>query len=153
MQRRLFLQASITVTQSLILVAAGMLKPRNLIGEWRADIFDAASLADAMQRLTGALPVHKTDAITLELPAIVEDGRSVQVRVRSMLPGTEVITLLSEKNPNPVVGTFQLEPEMTPAIDTRIKMGGSGSVIALVRADGGFFSTQRRAKVTAGGCG
>jgi sulfur-oxidizing protein SoxY len=153
MQRRLFLKASLTAAEIAIVAALGLLTPRNVIGKWRADVFNASNPADALRRLTGGLPVKKTDAISLEVPAIVEDGRSVQIKVRSTLAGVDAITLLSEKNPNPVVGAFQLEPEVMPVIDTRIKMGGSGYVIALVRADGRFYSTQRRAKVTAGGCG
>lgn len=153
MQRRLFLKTSLTVAEAVILAAAGLLTPKKLIGEWQADIFHTSNLADAMQRLTGGRPTMDSDEIELELPAIVEDGRSVQVRVMSTLAGTDSITLLSEKNPNPVVGTFQLEPELTPTIDTRIKMGDSGFVIALVHANGRYYSTKKRAKVTAGGCG
>lgn len=46
---------------------------------------------------------------------------------------------------------------MTPAtegfISTRIKMGQSSNVIAVVKADGKLHSARKEVKVTIGGCG
>ena len=153
MQRRLFLKASLTVAQCSLLLASGLLIPKTVIGKWQADVFYAAALDKAMQLVTGGKPVSETDAITLQVPGIVEDGRSVQITVHSRLEGTDSITLFSEKNPNPAVGAFMLGPGLEPLIDTRIKMGGSGFIIALVHAKGKFYSARRPAKVTSGGCG
>jgi sulfur-oxidizing protein SoxY len=35
----------------------------------------------------------------------------------------------------------------------RVKMGQSSDVIALVKADGKFYTTKKEIKVTLGGCG
>jgi len=148
MRRRLFLKASLTAAQCSLLLSGGWLAPRAVIGQWRADAFHATDLETAIGQ-----PVSESERIELELPAIVEDGRSVQVSVRSRLAGTDSINLLSEKNPNPALSSFAVGDGLEPNIDTRIKMGGSGFVIALVHAGGRYYSTRQRAKVTAGGCG
>lgn len=153
MDRRLFLKTSFAAVEISLLLASGLLLPRRVVGEWQADVFHATALDEAMQLVTGGQPVSETDAITLDVPAIVEDGRSVQITVHSRLEGTDSINLFSEKNPNPAVGAFAPGPGLEPLIDTRIKMGGSGLVIALVHARGGFYSVRSYAKVTSGGCG
>ena len=40
-----------------------------------------------------------------------------------------------------------------PSVNTRVKMGGTSNVIALVKADGKFYYTTKEVKVTIGGCG
>ena len=153
MRRRLFLKASLLTAEYGLLVGAGLLVPRNVIGEWRSDVYHATVLEDALQLITRGEPVFQSDKIHLKAPAIIEDGRSVQIGIRSELPDTDSISLFSEKNPNPALGTFRLEPGLEPSIETRIKIGGTGHVIALVHAAGGFYSARQYAKVTAGGCG
>ncbi|MDJ0808235.1 MAG: thiosulfate oxidation carrier protein SoxY [Gammaproteobacteria bacterium] len=153
MQRRVFLKTSLLAAEYGLLTGAVLLLPRNVLGEWRTEVFHATVLDEAIKWVTGGQVVTRTEKIRLRVPAIVEDGRSVQVSIHSMLPGSDSISIFSERNPNPALGTFRLEPGLDPVIDTRIKMGGSGNVIALVHADGRFYSAKQYAKVTSGGCG
>ncbi|MEN8167517.1 MAG: thiosulfate oxidation carrier protein SoxY [Pseudomonadota bacterium] len=152
MQRRIFLKTSLAAAEYTLLLNAGLLTPRMVLADWPADAFHAGSLDEAMLALAGGQPVVESDDIELDVPSIVEDGRSVPVSVRSHYEGTDTISLFSEKNPNPAVGTFALDPALEPRLDTRIKMGGSGFVIALVGAKGKFYRTSKRARVTSGGC-
>jgi sulfur-oxidizing protein SoxY len=42
---------------------------------------------------------------------------------------------------------------MVPDVSTRIKMGQTSNVVALVKSDGKYFMAAKEIKVTLGGCG
>ena len=44
-------------------------------------------------------------------------------------------------------------PGTEPAISTRVKMGETSNVYALVKADGKYYLAMKEIKVTLGGCG
>ena len=69
------------------------------------------------------------------------------------MPNTTQIAFLVEKNPNMLAAMFDVGPEMVADVTTRIKMGQTSNVIALVKADGKFYTATKEIKVTLGGCG
>jgi sulfur-oxidizing protein SoxY len=77
----------------------------------------------------------------------------VPVGVTSTIPKTESIAILVEKNPNMLVASFDIPAGTDPAITTRVKMGQSSNVYALVKADGKYYVASKEIKVTLGGCG
>jgi sulfur-oxidizing protein SoxY len=77
----------------------------------------------------------------------------VPVGATSKLPNTTEIYLLVEKNPTPLAASFTIPAGTTPDIQTRVRMGQSTNVIAVVKADGKLFSATKETKVTLGGCG
>ena len=87
------------------------------------------------------------------MPEIAEDGRFVNVKVKTDLPDVKSVTLLVEANPNPLTARFMMYEGMQADITTRIKMGGSSNVHAVVETAQGVFSTFKEVKVTLGGCG
>lgn len=109
------------------------------------------SLAEAA-RLFGAMPVA-SPLITLDLPALVDNGEAVPVSVSSALRGTREIVLLVEANPQLVAVSFSLPAGTEPFVATRIRLAASGSVVAAVRCDEGLFVASRGVAVTVGGCG
>jgi sulfur-oxidizing protein SoxY len=132
------------------LAAIGLLSPR---GAWAADAnpFTATSLDEAL-KLMGATPTASGE-ITLSSPDIAENGAVVQVGVQSQLPKTQEIHLLVEKNANPLAASFTLPEGTAGFVQTRLKMGQTTAVWALVKADGRWYSATRESKVTLGGCG
>ncbi len=113
--------------------------------------FEAKTFADAMKSL-GATVVESKD-ITIASPDIAENGAVVPISVTSSLPKTEEIYILVEKNPFPLTASFVI-PEGTEAfVSTRVKMGESTNVHAVVKADGKLYTTSKETKVTLGGCG
>ena len=52
-----------------------------------------------------------------------------------------------------LVAQFDIGAAMLPDVTTRIKMGQTSNVIALVKADGKFYTATKEIKVTLGGCG
>ncbi|HLO64826.1 MAG TPA: thiosulfate oxidation carrier protein SoxY, partial [Azonexus sp.] len=86
-------------------------------------------------------------------PDIAENGAVVPVGVASSLPNISMVAILIEKNPNALAATFAL-PEGTEAnVQTRVKMGQTSNIYALVKSDGKFYMATKEIKVTLGGCG
>ena len=75
------------------------------------------------------------------------------VAVASALPKTESIAILIEKNPNTLAASFSIPAGTEPSVGTRVKMGQTSNVYALVKADGKYYVTGKEIKVTLGGCG
>jgi len=148
--RRKVLQG--TTVMGLALVA-GLIKPGAARAEWNKAAFDVKnSMNDAVKALGGNGATESKD-IVMTSPDIAENGAVVPFTVTSKLPKTESIALLVEKNPNILAANFFIPEGTEPWVNTRIKMGQTSNVIALVKADGKYYYTSKEVKVTLGGCG
>jgi sulfur-oxidizing protein SoxY len=134
-------------------ITAGIFKPGSaLAADWNASGFDAKTLADALKKIGAEGAALSTD-VSINAPEIAENGAVVPVAVSSKLPNTDFIAILVEKNPNPLSAAFTLPEGTEPVIGTRVKMGGTSNVHALVKAGGKWFIASKEIKVTMGGCG
>lgn len=135
-------------------VAAGLFKPGSAWaqGSWNKAAFDTKSLNDAVKALGGASAAESKD-ITITSPDIAENGAVVPFTIASKLPKTEQLAILVEKNPNILAASFTIPEGTEPQVNTRVKMGQTSNVIALVKADGKFYYASKEVKVTLGGCG
>jgi len=113
--------------------------------------FEVKTLADALKAIGGTPAV--SDQITVVSPDIAENGAVVPVGAISKLPNTTEIYLIVEKNPTPLAAGFLIPAGTTADVQTRLKMGQSTNVVAVVKADGKLFSATKETKVTLGGCG
>jgi sulfur-oxidizing protein SoxY len=77
----------------------------------------------------------------------------VPVGATSKIPNTTEIYLIVEKNPTPMAAGFKIPAGTAADVQTRLKMGQSSNVFAVVKADGKLFSAFKETKVTLGGCG
>ena len=92
--------------------------------------------------------------VTLTGPDIAENGAVVPVGASTTLAGAKRIALLVEKNPAMLAAIFDITEAVEPNISTRVKMGQSSNVIAVViTADNRVLFAQKEIKVTLGGCG
>ena len=114
----------------------------------------------AVDAITGGKIPKASNLIKLKVPEIAENGAVVPVTVEVKSPMTESdyvksIHILAGKNAN----ARCLDVNLTPAngkamIATRIKLGGTQEVTALVElSNGDFISASQSIKVTIGGCG
>jgi sulfur-oxidizing protein SoxY len=133
------------------LVASGLLTARQARAAVDNAAFEAKTLADALKLVGGTVVDSKELSITS--PDIAENGAVVPVSVTSKLPKTQEIYILVEKNPQPLTATFTIPEGTEPFVSTRVKMGQSTNVVAIVKADGKLYSTTKETKVTLGGCG
>ena len=109
-------------------------------------------MPDALKAIgaTGAADSHD---ILIKAPDIAENGSVVPVEVTSGIAGTTSIAIIAEKNAFPLVGTFDLTGGSEGFISTRIKMGQTALVRAVVTAGGKSYTAAKEVKVTIGGCG
>ena len=120
--------------------------------EWNKAAFDTKNLQDTVKAFGGAAATESRD-IAITSPDIAENGAVVPVSVTSKLGKTESIAILVEKNPNALSGSFDIPAGTEPFVSTRVKMGQTSNVYALVKADGKYFYATKEIKVTLGGCG
>ncbi len=153
MKRRVFLKGSMASGAVAVAVGAGLLSPRQVLAAWNAEAFEAKSVQDAMNGLYGTDANEASDKIEIKAPDIAENGAVVPVSVTSTISGVESIAIIAENNQTPLTAKFVLGSSTAADVSTRIKMGKTGNVIALVRAGGTTYSARKEVKVTIGGCG
>lgn len=132
---------------------AGLLKPSDVFAaEWNQKAFEAKSIDDVIKELGGGKFAVSPD-VTVTGPDIAENGAVVPVSVSSKVPNTEFMAILVEKNPTAMAAGFNIPAGTEANISTRIKMGATSKVYALVKADGKWLVASKEIKVTLGGCG
>jgi sulfur-oxidizing protein SoxY len=109
-------------------------------------------------KLTGGKPVQP-GRVSIELPALAENGNSVPftVRVESPMSATDhvkSIHVFAERNPRPLVVAFHFQPQSGRAeVTTRIRLAGTQRVLAIAAmSDGTFWSGRTNVVVTAAAC-
>lgn len=107
---------------------------------------------------TGGAPV-KQGRVTLEIPALADNGNAVPLRVSvdsamSVVDHVQRIVVLSEKNPRPVIATFHLGTRNGRAvISTRVRLNGAQRLMAIAQmSDGTFWSGSAEVIVTSSAC-
>ena len=151
-QRRTVLKSGSGAALLGVLAAAGLITPGIALADWNKAVFDAKSMADTLKALGAGAPADSKD-VQVTGPDIAENGAVVPVGVASTLPNVSMVAILIEKNPNALAASFTL-PEGTEAnVQTRVKMGQTSNIYALVKSDGKFFMATKEIKVTLGGCG
>ena len=151
-QRRNVLKTGSGAALLSVFGVAGIIKPGMALADWNKLAFDAKSMADTLKAMGAAAPADSKD-VQVTGPDIAENGAVVPVGVSSTLPGVTMVAILIEKNPNALAASFTL-PEGTEAnVQTRVKMGQTSNVYALVKSGDKFFMATKEIKVTLGGCG
>lgn len=148
LSRRHWLRAAVTLSAA----GAVLMSPLRALGVTRA-AFEATETDGALKALVGDKPVETSDAITFKIPDIAENGAVVPVTVSTDIPDVTSISILIEENPNPLAATFEISPDSFADVSTRVKMGKSSTVRALVETPEKFYVTTKDVKVTIGGCG
>jgi sulfur-oxidizing protein SoxY len=142
-----------TVLRAAAALAAGLLPPlRALAGAWNQAGFDSKALADALGSIGATTSVDSAD-ILVKAPEIAENGAIVPIEVVSRIPNTRFIAILAEKNPFPLIGTFDLRDGAEGFVSMRVKLGQTSLVRVIVKAGDKVYSATREVKVTIGGCG
>lgn len=97
--------------------------------------------------------VIDTDKIEIKLPKIAEKGSAVPITVSSSLENIKTISIFVEKNPLPLVATFQLSAELEAFVSARLKMAETSDIIVMVETLDGLYRAKEQVKVILGGCG
>ena len=152
--RRTVLQRTGGMAVLALAGAAGLFKPGSAWaqGAWNKAAFETKSVNDTVKAFGGSAATESKD-IVITSPDIAENGAVVPFTISSKIPKTEQVALLVEKNPNTLAASFNIPDGTEPWVNTRVKMGQTSNVIALVKADGKFYYASKEVKVTLGGCG
>jgi sulfur-oxidizing protein SoxY len=153
MQRRSFLKGTLAGSAVAVAVGAGLLSPRTVLAAWPKAAFEAKSVNDAISKLFGSADNTPSADIKIKAPDIAENGAVVPVSVSTSLGNVDSIALIAEKNGTPLASNFRLGANTVASVSTRIKMGKTSDVIAVVKANGKAYSARKNVKVTIGGCG
>ena len=152
--RRQALKAGSGVTLLALLAAAGWLRPGEAAAEdWNKAAFETNSMDATMKAFGGGTPTPSSDIVFFSTPDIAENGAVVPIGITSRIPNTQSIAILVEKNPNMLAAIFDIPAGTDTSLSTRIKMGQTSNVYALVKADGKYHVASKEIKVTLGGCG
>ncbi|MCF6206720.1 MAG: thiosulfate oxidation carrier protein SoxY [Sulfurovum sp.] len=121
---------------------------------------NAITYEAAVKVITGGKAVADSDKVSLTVPEIAENGAVVPVKVNVDHPMEEnnyvkAIHVLTTKNGNARAADVMLTPLNGKGyFATRIKLGGTQDVVAIVElSDGTFLKAAKPVKVTIGGCG
>lgn len=137
-----------------LLAAAGLLSTREAFAQqqaWNKAAFETKSMADTY-KILGGTPAESAD-IAITAPDIAENGAVVPVGVTSKIPNTQAVYILVEKNPNMLAAGFNIPQGTEANVATRIKMGQTSNVYAVVKAADKYYVASKEVKVTLGGCG
>src|SRR5438105_7561861 len=133
--RREFLRTGGGASLLALLAAAGWVNPETAFAQtWNKAAFDTHSMVETMTALGGGEPQQSKDIAFFQTPDIAENGAVVPIGVSSSIPNTESIAILIEKNPNMLAANFDIPAGTEPALTTRVKMGQTSNIYALVKA-------------------
>ena len=152
MKRRTFLKGTITTGVLSVAVGAGLLKPSQVLAAWPESAFAQKSLADAISAIAGGAAKDSGD-IKIKAPDIAENGAVVPITISTKLKNVEKISVFVKENPQPLAASFDLTKSCDGFISTRIKMGKTSDVVAVIISDGKAYQAKKTVKVTIGGCG
>ncbi|MBL7005149.1 MAG: thiosulfate oxidation carrier protein SoxY, partial [Gammaproteobacteria bacterium] len=119
---------------------------------WPKAAFEAKDVAGGLAGAMGSSEFAHSDAIKVKAPDIAENGSVVPVTISTTLDGVEQISIFADANGSPLVASFNLSGSQA-YVSTRIKMGKTGNVLAVVKANGALHANKKEVKVTIGGCG
>ncbi len=151
--RRNILKGASAASVVTIAAAAGLLRPVTAFAaDWNKAGFEAKDLGSALSSIGGGSAAASGD-ISIKAPDIAENGAVVPVEITSTIPGIESIAVIGEKNGFPLIADFKLMNGATGYISTRVKLGATSNVVAVVKAGGKTYKAHKEVKVTVGGCG
>ena len=152
MKRRTFLKGTIASGMLGVAASAGLLAPRMVLAAWPKAAFDAKSIDDALNALLGGTSLTESSDIQIKAPDIAENGAVVPITVSTGMAAESISVLIAE-NPAPLACSYALGSNTLGFVSTRVKMGKTSDLIAVVKSGGKLHSAKKTVKVTIGGCG
>ena len=141
------------INRGVTLLALASLPKTLLAAIWPQETFNSTATSEALKTFLGTDVTTPTDRIDMKVPEIAENGAVVPITINTSLENVESISIVVKNNPRPMAATFEIPPGTLPKIASRIKMGETSDVMAVIKTSNGIYSTSSKVKVTIGGCG
>jgi sulfur-oxidizing protein SoxY len=147
MQRRGFLSLLFGSTVCILL------QPLTALAAlWNKSAFEAAKL-NAASHILNIQDAQESPDIQIIAPDRAENGAVVQVEITSHIVNTDLIYILVENNPTPLIAQFTFSNGAQPYVVTRIKMADTSDIKVVVKAGNQFFTHSKNVVVLENGCG
>lgn len=153
MKRRTFLKGTLAGSMVGVAVSAGLLAPRAVLAAWPTKAFENKDLNGAIENIHGTASHSASGDIKIKAPDIAENGAVVPISISTGMSNVEAVSVFVKENPVPLACNFNLGGSTEGFVSTRIKMGKTSDLIAVVKSGGKLFSASKTVKVTIGGCG
>jgi sulfur-oxidizing protein SoxY len=150
--RRIFLKGTLAGSMVAVAAGAGMLVPTRVLAAWSSAAFESKDMNTAIKELTGTTETVAGN-VKVKAPDIAENGSVVPITVESDLESIESISIFAKANVYPLAVNYDMTDAMSGYVSTRIKMGKTSEVVAIIKAGGKVYSAKKSVKVTLGGCG
>jgi len=152
-KRRILLKGTFAAGATGLAISAGLLTPKAVLAAWPKAAFEAKDSKAALAASLGSSDTTESSDIKLKAPDIAENGAVVPITITTGIKNVEAISIVVAGNGTPLAATFNLGATTDGYVSTRIKMGKTSDVTAVVKAGGKLYSTSKNVKVTIGGCG
>ena len=152
MNRRTLLKRGLAASAVSVAAGAGLLSPSAVMAAYPKAAFEAKDVKGGLMETMGMGDFAHSDDIKIKAPDIAENGSVVPVTISTGISGVEQIAIFATGNASPLIASFNMHSS-TPYVSTRIKMGKTGDVLAVIKAGGTLHANKKEVKVTIGGCG
>ena len=147
MDRRKFLGLGLTAVVLAPMTASALDFRKEKPKAWTAHKVD-----EAVKALYGDVKLVESDKISLKTPKIASNGGAVPISIESDIEA-KTVTLLQDVNPESAVATWSVPDGGMVNFSLKIKMKGSGKVVAVIEGkDGKFYTASKSMEVALGGC-
>lgn len=153
MKRRSFIKTAVVASVTGAAVTSGLIKPTEAFAASHEKDLTKAKSVDEVLAILGAAGAEESDQIKIKSPEIAENGAVVPIGITSNIDGTNEIVAIVANNPVPFAAKYTITEKSVAKVKSRFKMAKTTDVIALVKANGKFYTAKSNVKVTKGGCG
>ena len=149
MDRRSMLKAAGTISAAAAALAAF---PRAVFAAYSEKAFKNPKIEDSLNELFGGNATTPSGDVKLKAPDIAENGAVVPIEVSTSMKADKIAFMVKE-NPNPLAIVADIPAGTEAMVKTRVRMGKTTQVTAIVSSNGKLYTASKEVKVTIGGCG
>lgn len=150
--RRAFIKKTTALAGYPALSAVGFLNSEAIFAEPNNGHAEVLPMNVALKGLLKGKPIVDSNKIRLKIASSADNKNPVPITVESDLQDIKSISILVERNPAPLVATFEISPALELFIATRIKLAHTSFVFALLESDKVFYGAKQKVTVSESGC-
>jgi sulfur-oxidizing protein SoxY len=153
MKRRTFLKGAMASSMLAVAAGAGLLRPTEVLASpYPSSAFKTKGVDETLKTLFGTSSHMASSHIAMDVPIQAENAAVVPIKISTKMKA-DAIAILVPNNPATLAASVDLGSTGEGFFQTRIKMGKTSDVVAVVRSGGKLYTTKQKVKVTVGGCG
>jgi sulfur-oxidizing protein SoxY len=136
----------LSLVSGLTIVAASLL-PKVTFAALNRKLFEANMVAEVLKNLPEKDAPEPSNRLLIDVPEVSLDPERIPVRIRSELPGTDMMLLMAATVVPPAIAQFTIPVGVEAEIQTQIRLKGTTTVQLIVRAGGKLYTAQKEVKI------